>query len=708
MFFTGFADGFRERGRELRRQRSELAQAFQEFRASNPYATLTEFQSFIDQMAGPDAYLRGGAPSDQILERIAGENQERRQRDELIRRREDIMAQQNLADNLMDDAERFMLNFDGDDYDQAWTDFMEQGGFSDEDLRGTNLRAFFTPQNRDRLLGDRLMNSLPQIDNYLSMTNGNLEDTEAFARYLGIPPGNVQPFVDAAQERYARTVADWTLQNNDRVITLINREVAAGRDPEEAVTRLLQNSGINPDIYDLESATAEATRIREMEEADRARALEESNRAAIMSLENTFRTDPAIQAALRRGDREAVTNLMLNRARRYLTPEQFQNVYGVEASAATADLFTEVFESEVAEGVSGQIDAQQGRQDAVMGQAAAAQQEFIAENISTATDTLSNMYGDSAGAIAGMLAQRYVFNAQTTQAVMQAFQEVPEEMKEEGRVADIMTFVEQHPAFQAATGGAPNLREAAQRQYEATIQREGAFTVESFDDWYVRSSGELSTAYRDIETMIDRASEIADPEQRRAYLAEVDNAIMGLSTDALGRIGIRRQRADRWIEYGTGGWNDSAAIELEQGVQARAQELRARLAEEVALLNPPEDPDGTPVPGEVPETPSESGPSEFSTWRETQRGMTERRRALENLIGSYGLRGTGVGGLFNDAETQTYYGTIRDFYGDRQYRNFLIENEEAFNQFMNDPMGFIYNSEQGREFLERTGRLTRP
>ena len=72
--FTNFGQAWQKRGDELRRQRREIADAFQQFKKDNPYASLEEFQDYIDDISGGSNYLRGGAPSQWVLEGIAKTN----------------------------------------------------------------------------------------------------------------------------------------------------------------------------------------------------------------------------------------------------------------------------------------------------------------------------------------------------------------------------------------------------------------------------------------------------------------------------------------------------------------------------------------------------------------------------------------------------------------------------------------------------------
>ena len=52
-----FGTGWNESQENMERKRVELAKAFEEFKASNPYATVQDFQSFIDMASGGSNYV---------------------------------------------------------------------------------------------------------------------------------------------------------------------------------------------------------------------------------------------------------------------------------------------------------------------------------------------------------------------------------------------------------------------------------------------------------------------------------------------------------------------------------------------------------------------------------------------------------------------------------------------------------------------------
>lgn len=623
--FAGFGDGWREQGELRRRQRIELAKAFEEFKRNNPYATADEYQAFIDQNVGGGMganYIRGGVPGRDVLEALAKDNQTRKQRETARQRIEDLKQRHSLIGDMQGSVDGFIMAMDGDDFDGAYANFIDQyGEGADEMFQGMNLRNYFTPKYRDQLMGEKLIDLTPKISQYLKATDGNLEDTEAFARYLNIPKGQIQPFVDAAKREHERSIATWTMQNNDKVISTINREIAAGRDPEKAVATLLQGSGIKIEDYDLETAKAEATRIRSLEDDERNRKLEEARVAATAQMEQTFRTDPAIQGAMRRGDQAKVTELMMARAKRYLTDEQFKSVYGVEKAQATPALFTEIYESEAAEAVAGQIDSQNSRRDTATQAAVKAQTEAMDTNRDETFTYFKNTFGEAQGAIASELASAYYIDNNMRAALTRAFSTIPEDLMKDGDVASIRQHVFSHPDVLTAMQSGTKIDAYAKSRFDLTLGQLGGFNVESFDSWHNTTNDEITSTMREVEAAVSDADTLSTPQQQLAHLKSVQRELQNWTTGTRSRIDMRRDRADRWVEYGTGGWNEVKANELLTGldgsVQGVADRINNRILELEAQIN------------EQPPTREQASAAPSTTQSSVGRAVTEHGQNVE-------------------------------------------------------------------------------
>jgi len=77
MAFGGYDyEGFRDRTDEMETKRLDVAKAFEEFKKNNPYATASELQSAINQIAGPNPYLRAAGGTRQTVDELAKRNRQ--------------------------------------------------------------------------------------------------------------------------------------------------------------------------------------------------------------------------------------------------------------------------------------------------------------------------------------------------------------------------------------------------------------------------------------------------------------------------------------------------------------------------------------------------------------------------------------------------------------------------------------------------------
>ena len=224
MFFDYASRGARDNREKRNRQRRELAQAFQQFQASNPEATVQDFQAFIDSMAGSGLgsnYVRGGAPSQDVLQSLADQGAARKQQRLLEQTSQNFRRRAENLSTLEAMADRAVLGMSGDDFDKAYDDFVSSLGPDGQSIiNGMNLRNRFTVQNRDILQGRRLMESMPQIDNYLSMYDYNAEalDADQMSRFFGLPANQMQPFIEAANRKIKMRMQEWRTQNNGEMM----------------------------------------------------------------------------------------------------------------------------------------------------------------------------------------------------------------------------------------------------------------------------------------------------------------------------------------------------------------------------------------------------------------------------------------------------------------------------------------------------------
>ena len=79
MFGVGFYQGHREASERIRTRRAKVNQAFQQWKADNPYATAADFQNAVRAIGGGDLTVATALPGQQAIQRMAADNQRKKQ-----------------------------------------------------------------------------------------------------------------------------------------------------------------------------------------------------------------------------------------------------------------------------------------------------------------------------------------------------------------------------------------------------------------------------------------------------------------------------------------------------------------------------------------------------------------------------------------------------------------------------------------------------
>lgn len=193
--FVGLMSGFNERDRENVASRKDMAKAFADFKAANPYASAAEFQSFIDSYSGGRNYIAGGAPGSEILSALGAENERRQAADVLRQKIADATERNAFRDNLRTSAEGFLLDLEDEnpDFVSAYDQFIAEMGvdpqFARQIFGDENLSSIFNQQNVNRLRLDEMNKNMPAFMDYLESTGGDVSDANlrAAAEKSGIP-----------------------------------------------------------------------------------------------------------------------------------------------------------------------------------------------------------------------------------------------------------------------------------------------------------------------------------------------------------------------------------------------------------------------------------------------------------------------------------------------------------------------------------------
>jgi hypothetical protein len=282
---TGFSQGFTQRTDENRRSRQEFAKAFEEFKRNNPYASLEEFQSFIDQSTGGNNYLSAGAPSKAVLEQLANENAKRKLADVTRQQVADLSSRVRTQGELAALVDKSFLNSDinpNTDYKDLYSTFAKTFNMVDEkgnpNFGGFNVENLFTRERAERVMQNETMRLLPSAMQIINNSKGQIE-SDTLQKSLGISKSIADPLVKLAKESYDRDVKEWAIRNKTAIL---DRGLAAMRDGRVATDEmevLFSEMGYDlkklPDVQKIiKSYAVEAKRIRDIENEERNRKIE--------------------------------------------------------------------------------------------------------------------------------------------------------------------------------------------------------------------------------------------------------------------------------------------------------------------------------------------------------------------------------------------------------------------------------------------------
>jgi len=569
---VGFSQGMREQRDTLNRRRRELAQAFSEFKAANPTATFDEYQSFIDQYAGDGLgsnYLRGGAPSEDVLKTLAEENEKRRRAQEeqqlldSIRRRAETQGQlQGLADDVL-------LNMPGDDFEEGYQTFLERlGGEEAEDQFGRErLQSYFGPNRLNTLVNERVRRLTPEINAYVASVDPNSIDAASLSERFNIRnPAVLQPMLDQAQAEATRLNNERIADRRANLINTMTNALQSGRDPVAEVKAVYGNTNINLDSENIAPLLEQA---RSQFEEDQRR-LEDDRRQQAINLradvENRMQSDNLLLARLRNATREEGLEIIRREASELLTPRRFETAYGGENAIRLEDLYEEVINAQQTEA----LDRYEEYRRQAQQQARERSDQAVEESVNLATTRNEARFEDDVTpSVARQLARKYRWN----DAVQFEFAKLFDEGKidTDATASEVAIQVENSPEFQAVAVPMNEYRNRLRNSVQP-------FPYAGMDE---ALSGLGQSFQQDIRTEIDNkleeASEIGDPRERAIELDIIARTLQAKRQEFDQQMSRFKETRNIWLKPGQGGWNQDAVNQFVRDAAAAFDELERRL-----------------------------------------------------------------------------------------------------------------------------------
>jgi hypothetical protein len=307
----------------------------------------------------------------------------------------------------------------------------------------------------------------------------------------------------------------------------------------------------------------------------------------------------------------------------------------------------------------------------------------------------------SASMVAQDMSKKYVMTPQIIDAMSNVFANVEVEKGVPPSYASLMSAVENDPNFKQAAAGA-SLSAYKQDIYSRTKQNQGGFNVESFSGWYERTNNEISQAVGSLNKGLDKIKAMQDPNKRLASLQilqrEMDRSFISASQE----IEARRQRADRWVEYGTGGWNEElvtgpSGTAINNILTRAREELQGQIFEVSALAEKERGGAGEGRPIEQNRSKSSAATPIGRAW-EDMKSDGERGRALNTRALDYQISGAFFGNFMSQsAEQRADAQAFNQFFdGVEGLRGFLMKNPAEYNSFMKDPIAYMKQFQGGK------------
>lgn len=713
MFFDAASKGMFQRSELRNRQRKELAQAFQQFKQANPEATLAEFQMFIDNMAGSGQnYVRGGAPSGQVLQQLANDNSQRKQRRLQQEAAADLRSRAESMGYYEGLADKAVMNMSGEDFDGAYTDFMSGlGPNAEQVLNGMNLRNRFTTQRRERLQQDRLRQMFPEINNYLATIGYDVDKINAadISAIFQVPESQVGIFVDAANTQ-ARIKQDELARGMNADIMRVGEQAALrGEDPEAAVRNYLTNSPYAwmADKYDYTDVKNHSARV--VQEREDAAENESAQRVEAMRL--AWDENRTLQEAWQMGDRETALATMLRIAKINLNPRDFERIYGVTpGSDPTAALFEDELTTMTESRRARQDDAYFTKSRELQSTLSTEAAGYASQNREQFVDVLKNYFPDEvAGTLGDQLGQSYsARNPTTINTILETVSSDEFKSATEGNPARAVQYVRE--ALQSA-GIQPDLTTARDAYIQDRQDDLGMFKRSTFQDWMKEESSDMLADFDQYRQTFDSMlTTYADnPQVLASQLMRLNQAVQQSAQARAREMEAREVSKTDWIYWNSGGWDDALVNDQILRVSERETEALQRTIQDAiasARQRANEQPD--PASDPLPPVPEGGGDSAFSEWLDGVSNEMDRSAALNRVMTDAGMKSSPVSFFTQDQETRDYYGMVNGFLQDRQVMGYLTTHPDQFEAFMRasqdgDPQKYIRESEVGQQWMQREG-----
>ena len=542
-----FGAGWNESQENMERKRVELAKAFEEFKASNPYATVQDFQSFIDMASGGSNYVRGGAPSADVLTSLAERNKtefDKKQRMDAIKEQSQLASLRDQVTPLFQNA---LMAGNREGVDQRIADAYKENKELVDMLGGQNFLTTFNQTAYDRGMFDLNAKALPTIKNMIQMSGGEV-DKDAISRATGISPELLDGAITQAQAAIQRENDTYFFNQQAELSRQLADHIRDGGDAQEWL------DGFNKEGITQLTSSQQSALINRAEgiEEKRLNDLKEDAQIDFNRVVAGFRTDQEIDKAMYRMDRVQLRELLKNNIEQSVVPRRLNALYPDGITDADLDriIDTEIAARSTEQQAANELKASETRTQAI---------ELVNDDMEARANSFTSSFtGSKVDPIitqaANSFAQRYYMDGVTETVLTQAFADYAEKNDGKLNITDMINFAENE--LRAQHPNAMSRQDARAMKIDSYQDSQGMFKVETLDQSLVGEKAAIDSfivsANSDLDNIATNHEDTFESaKDMMAAINALEAQVINVANASRTELNARQANMNKWKLPGT-------------------------------------------------------------------------------------------------------------------------------------------------------------
>ena len=582
MDWSGFGAGWYESQDKMERNRREMAQAFEQFKRNNPYATVEDYQAYIDQMSGGSNYMRGGAPSKTVLESLAADNLKQKQVRDSEQTLNQLIRENQFRESIQKQADNALLGGDLTTLGNRQADFIKSLGKGADVLGEDWINSQFTPDRFNRMSLERDMKLMPTAMEYFKSVavNGKLPAgaKAQFQSALGLQPYQVDGLVKRLEDQYKKDETDYFLQRTDAITQQLNSHVAGGGDAEKWIDDFNKQPGVIP----ISDERKQVFLGRAEEQVNRRNIkLEEEANTAFVAIRKDINASTEVNDAFLQGDILKARELIANSFISDMNDSQFELKFGMtKEQARNGQLVGHKIIVDMAQGETDAANTTQEanyltRSDAAKAKALEVADERIKADNRAFTDSFNDA-NPVLQVVASQLATQFHMNgpAQSLAAGIM----LSDKAKNVNDPNELRKMVMEHPNWSSVT----RISDSTQNITTRNVEAQGIFKPEPVADFLKTNADELEQITTQSRQYFEQAMDAQDPNQRLQELGKLANQIQVIGEANALEMALREKNALYWVRRGTKPWDqkeiEAHRTQTEAGLSTLLEQVQAEIA----------------------------------------------------------------------------------------------------------------------------------